>query len=98
MKTMELDTCRIELIRDILATDDLQVLRTVRRAYRRAVNKMMKSTDADNLPAYTMEELNARLDEAGIGRWGNIPVPNSFLRWSVKCPGYASRMEKTSTA
>lgn len=39
MKTMELDTCRIELIRDILATDDLQVLRTVRRAYRRAVNK-----------------------------------------------------------
>ena len=52
---MELDTCRIELIRDILATDDLQVLRTVRRAYRRAVNKMMKSTDADNLPAYTME-------------------------------------------
>ncbi|MEO4795626.1 hypothetical protein [Bacteroides uniformis] len=64
MKTMELDTCRIELIRDILATDDLQVLRTVRRAYRRAVNKMMKSTDADNLPAYTMEELNVRLDEA----------------------------------
>ena len=91
MKTMELDTCRIELIRDILATDDLQVLRTVRRAYRRAVNKMMKSTDADNLPAYTMEELNAR-------KMGELPVPNSFLRWSVKCLGYASRMEKTSTA
>lgn len=64
MKTMELNACRNELARDILGTDDMEVLRTVRRAYRRALNKVMKNADADSLPAYTMEELNARIDEA----------------------------------
>lgn len=39
MKTVELDACRNELARDILATDNMEVLRTVRRAYRRAVDR-----------------------------------------------------------
>lgn len=64
MKTMDLNAYQNELIRDILTTDNFEVLQTVRRAYHRAVNKVMKSTEAGNLPAYTMEELNARMDEA----------------------------------
>lgn len=64
MKTMELDACRKELVRDILATDNMEVLKAVHRAYRRAMNKTMKETEQEELPSYTMEELNARLDEA----------------------------------
>lgn len=67
MKTMELNACRNELARDILATDDMEVLRTVRRAYRRAVDRTRvraeKMKTEDTVP-YTMEELNARIDEA----------------------------------
>lgn len=64
MKTMDLNAYQNELIRDILTTDNLEVLQTVRRAYRRAVNKVMKNVSTDILPAYTMEELNVRIDEA----------------------------------
>ena len=39
MATVELNACRNELARDILATDDLDVLRTTRRAYRRAMQR-----------------------------------------------------------
>ncbi|MCD8092739.1 MAG: hypothetical protein LUF01_07865 [Bacteroides sp.] len=64
METIELDTCRNELIRDILATDNIEVLRTMRRAYRHAMNRMMKRAEKLASCTYTMEELNARIDEA----------------------------------
>lgn len=64
MKTIELDACRKELVRDILATDNVEVLKAVHRAYRRAMNKTMKETEREELPSYTVEELNTRLDEA----------------------------------
>lgn len=64
MKTIELNACRNELARDILATDDLEVLRTVRRAYRRAMSKVLKNSEAGSPAPYTMEELDARIDEA----------------------------------
>lgn len=67
MKTVDLNACRNELARDILATDDMEVLRTVRWAYRRAMDrgkvKAEKPRTEDRTP-YTMEELNARIDEA----------------------------------
>ena len=43
MATVELNACRNELARDILATDDLDVLRTTRRAYRRAMMRRKRN-------------------------------------------------------
>lgn len=63
MKTIELNACRNELARDILTTDNVEVLRSVRRAYHRAVSKVMKNS-TESVAPYTMEELNARIDEA----------------------------------
>ena len=68
MATVELNACRNELARDILATDDLDVLRTTRRAYRRAMQRRnlmeLEKMNAKGLAPYTMDELNARIDEA----------------------------------
>ncbi|MDO5421971.1 MAG: hypothetical protein Q4F50_18235 [Bacteroides sp.] len=67
MKTVELDACRNELARDILATDNMEVLRTVRRAYRRAVDRAKLRAErlkVEELAPYTVEELDARIDEA----------------------------------
>lgn len=65
MKTMELDACRNELAREILATDNMEVLRTVRRAYRRAVDReKLRAEKLKNFATSTIEELNARIDEA----------------------------------
>lgn len=55
------------MARDILTTEDMEVLRTVRRAYRRAVDRSKVKTEkpvAEERTPYTMEELNARMDEA----------------------------------
>lgn len=62
MKAIELDACRNELAREILATDSMEVLKSVRRAYHRAVRKEMEK--AESLAPYSMKELNARIDEA----------------------------------
>ena len=70
MATVELNACRNELARDIWATDDLDVLRTTRRAYRRAMQRRnlrmmeLEKMNAKGLAPYTMDELNARIDEA----------------------------------
>lgn len=89
MKTIDLNAYQNELIRDILATDNLEVLQTVRRAYHRAVNKVMKSKEVVNLPAYTMEELNARMDEAeaeegGISSEAFFAQLESEMPWLCK--------------
>lgn len=56
MSTMELDAHRMELIRNIMETDNLEVLKKMKKYF-------VKVTK-ENLPPYTMEELNARIDEA----------------------------------
>lgn len=50
------------MAREILATDSIEVLKSVRRAYHRAVRKEMEK--AESLAPYSMKELNARIDEA----------------------------------
>ena len=101
MATVELNACRNELARDILATDDLDVLRTTRRAYRRAMQRRnlrmmeLEKMNAKGLAPYTMDELNARIDEAEAEKGGT--ARSFLLRWKVKCLGYASRMEETGT-
>lgn len=67
MKTVELDTYRNELVRDILATDNMEVLQMVRRAYCRAVDRARLTSEklkAELAAPSTTKGLNARIDEA----------------------------------
>lgn len=57
---MELDAHRMELIRNIMETDNLEVLKKMKKYFVRVTKEEAK----DNLAPYTMEELNARIDEA----------------------------------
>lgn len=59
--TIDLNVFRAQLIADISAEDNIEVLESLRRAYRRARNRMKR--ESAPLPPYTMEELNARIDE-----------------------------------
>ena len=59
--TIDLNVFRAQLIADISAEDSIEVLESLRRAYRRARNRMKR--ERAPLPPYTMEELNARIDE-----------------------------------
>lgn len=59
--TIDLNVFRAQLIADISAEDNIEVLESLRRAYRRARNRMKR--ERTPLPPYTMEELNARIDE-----------------------------------
>ena len=60
MSIMELDAHRMELIRNIMETDNLEVLKKMKKYFARVTKEEAK----DNLAPYTMEELNARIDEA----------------------------------
>lgn len=60
MSTMELDAHRMELIRNIMETDNLEVLKKMKKYFVRVTKEETK----ENLTPYTMEELNARIDEA----------------------------------
>lgn len=57
---MELDAHRMELIRNIMETDNLEVLKKMKKYFVRVTKEETK----ENLTPYTMEELNARIDEA----------------------------------
>lgn len=60
MTTMELDAHRMELIRNIMETDNLEVLKKMKKYFVRVSKEQVK----EDLTPYTMEELNARIDEA----------------------------------
>lgn len=60
MSTMELDAQRMELIRDIIKTDNLEVLKKMKKYFVRVSKEQVE----EDLTPYTMEELNARIDEA----------------------------------
>ncbi|WP_018665895.1 hypothetical protein [Bacteroides gallinarum] len=85
MKTMDLNDYRNELIRDISVTDNLEVLRTVRRAYCRALGRVAESAGKeDNLPVYTVEELNARIDEAEAEFENGEGIPSEVAHRRMK--------------
>lgn len=90
MATVELNACRNELARDILATDDMDVLRTTRRAYRRAMQRKslrmaeLEKLNAKGLTPYTMEELNARVDEAEVEFAAGKGVPAETAHQRMK--------------
>lgn len=63
MNSMELDAARAEIIRRLFEVDDLEALKKVKRS----VARIMKSVkvEAEEVPTpYTMDELNARIDES----------------------------------
>lgn len=79
MNTIDLNAYRNELAREILSTDDMEVLQSVYRAYQRAVNRVQthytnkeKAEEKNSptqcreaaIPYYTQKELNERINEA----------------------------------
>lgn len=58
MTTMELEAYKAELAREILMSDSRQLLDKVKKLLRK------ESKARELLKPYTMEELNARIDEA----------------------------------
>ena len=60
MTTMDLDAHRMELIRNIMETDNIEVLKKMKKYFVRVTKEQAK----EKLPPYTTEELNARIDEA----------------------------------
>lgn len=66
MTTMELDARRAEIIRQLFATDSMEVLDSVKRSLSRALSRHSKeeAVEEEDLTPYTMEEINARIDKA----------------------------------
>ncbi len=85
MSTLELEVYRNELAREILSMDNLEVLKSVRRAYARAVSKVKSCVQTEKLETYTMEELNARIDEAEA-EVGGTPNGMFFSQLEAKMP------------
>lgn len=80
MKTTDLNAYQNELIRDILSTNDLKILQKMRRAYHRA----MKVSEVAPSAPYTMEELNARIDEAEADFAAGKGVPAEVAHQGMK--------------
>ena len=78
--TIDLNVFRAQLIADISAEDNIEVLESLRRAYRRARNRMKR--ESAPLPPYTLEELNARIDaaEAEFAAGKGIPSEEAHQR------------------
>ena len=64
MTTMELDSRRMELIRDIMETDSLEVLDKVKRAFNRAI-KSVEAKRFEPIPGVprTLEEVKQDIAE-----------------------------------
>lgn len=83
--TIDLNAYRDQLLQDISHVDNLEVLESIRRAYRRALNKLKKEEkEAETLTPYTMEELHARIDrslaDAKAGRVYTNEEMNRFMQ------------------
>lgn len=76
MTTMELDAQRMELIRDIIKTDNLEVLKKMKKYFVRVSKEQVE----EDLTPYTMEELNARIDEAEAEIDAGVPgIPHDEM-------------------
>lgn len=66
MTSMELDARRMEIFREIMQINDMEVLDGLKRSLKRIKAKTGKSatTAQEDLTPYTMEEINTRIDEA----------------------------------
>lgn len=85
---MDLNAYRNNLARIILATESMEVLEAVENAYCRAVDENVcrgMQVEEERAPYYTMEELNARLDEAEAEQ-GGTPSETFFSQLEREMP------------
>lgn len=87
MTTIEFELCKSELAREILNTDNVELVNTLRRAAQRfAKRQASKSADGVAPCQYTVEEVRTRAVEA-MSRYGqgeyltNEEVINNTQRW-----------------
>ena len=76
MRTMDLNAYRNELARQILSTDDLEVLKKVKKYFARVakVEDIAAVTEEkEDLTPYTMEEINSWIDEGEAEEEAGIP-------------------------
>ncbi|WP_044263823.1 hypothetical protein [Bacteroides timonensis] len=78
MGTMDLNAYRNELAREILGTDDLEVLKKVKKYFARVAKVESSAANAvaeekEDLTPYTMEEINSWIDEAEAEEEAGIP-------------------------
>lgn len=66
MRTIDLNAYRNELARQILSTDDLEVLKKVKKYFARVAkveDTAAVAEEKEDLTPYTMEEINSWIDE-----------------------------------
>lgn len=63
MRTLDLNAYRNELARQILSTDDLEVLKKVKKYFARIAKAEAPTTEAEDLTPYTMEQINSWIEE-----------------------------------
>lgn len=69
MTTIELELCKSELAREILNTDNVELINTLRRAAQRfAKRQANKTAEAVSPCQYTVEQVRTRATEA-MGRY-----------------------------
>lgn len=67
MTSMELDARRMDIFREIMQINDMEVLDGLKRSLKRLKSKAAKAASMpvqEDLTPYTIEEINARIDEA----------------------------------
>lgn len=83
MNSMELDAARAEIIRRLFEVDDLEALKKVKRSVAR-IMKSVKVEAAEVPTPYTMDELNARIDESEAEIEGGAILTNAEANAEVR--------------
>lgn len=88
METMDLNAYQNELVREILATDNIEVLKVMRRAFHRAVGKVKKEAEAEiEFPMIASEDVvpymrqsELEVDMGAPCRWTNRELKEQIKR------------------
>lgn len=92
MKTMDLNAYRNELALQILSTDNLEVLKKMKKYFARIAKvegTAAVAEEKEDLAPYTMEEINSWIDEGEAEEEAGIPgIPQKevFARMEKKHP------------
>lgn len=86
MTTLEMNQARVDLAREILSTDNVELINTLCRAARRfAKRQVSKQLQVEELTHYTMEEIDNWMDEAEAES-GGMPSQEVFNKLEQKYP------------
>lgn len=77
MRTMDLNAFRNELAREILSTEDMEVLKKMKKYFTRISktedDSAAMAAEKEDLTPYTMEEINSWIDESEAEEEAGIP-------------------------